>query len=246
MIPGSDGHFDKKRAAIYDDDTEVFDPAVVDPIVDLLEKLCPDGRALEFGIGTGRIALPLARRGIAVHGVDISNAMIERLKEKQRDEDISITLGDFSTTRVDSSFSLVYLIFNTIMNLTTQASQVACFRNASAHLKAGGRFVIEVMVPQIQRLAGNETLHVFDHSETHWGIDEYDVVSQMVVSHHAQIVDSRAEIHSTPFRYVWPGELDLMAELAGLSFSERFGGWDRGLFTGASRSHVSIWSKPRC
>ncbi len=239
-----DGYFDERRAATYDDDAEMFDPAVVDPVVSFLVKLSGDGSALEFGIGTGRIALPLARRGVPVHGVDMSKAMIERLKLKQDGEEIDVTIGDFSTTIVDGSFSLVYLVFNTIMNLTTQTSQVACFRNAAAHLKPGGHFVIEVMVPQLQRLAKSETLLAYDLSEKHWGVDEYDVVSQGLTSHHARIVDGNIELFSTPFRYVWPAELDLMAQLAGMTLVERWAGWDQEPFTGVSHSHVSVWVKP--
>ncbi|MDP6610719.1 MAG: class I SAM-dependent methyltransferase, partial [Candidatus Marinimicrobia bacterium] len=158
--------------------------------------LSGDGSALEFGIGTGRIALPLVRRGVPVHGVDMSKAMIERLKLKQDGDEVDVTIGDFSTTIVDGSFSLVYLVFNTIMNLTTQTSQVACFRNAATHLKPGGHFVIEVMVPQLQRLAKGETLLAYDLSEKHWGVDEYDVVSQGLTSHHARIVDGNIELFS--------------------------------------------------
>ena len=243
-IPGDDGYFDERRAATYDDDAGIFDPAVVDPAVVFLAELASGGNALEFGIGTGRIALPLSRRGVAVHGVDLSGAMIERLKAKQNGENIGVTLGDFSMTRVDGSFSLVYLVFNTIMNLTTQSAQVACFRNAAAHLKPGGHFVVEVMVPQIQRLSKDETLLAYELSDTHWGVDEYDVLLQGLISHHANIVDGNIELHSIPFRYVWPAELDLMAQLAGLTLVERRTSWDQEQFTAASRSHVSVWAQP--
>ena len=244
MTPGDDGYFDERIAATYDDDAEMFDPAVVDPVVSFLARLSGDGSALEFGIGTGRIALPLARRGVHVHGVDMSKAMIERLKLKQDGENVDVTIGDFSTTIVDGTFSLVYLVFNTIMNLTTQMSQVSCFRNAAAHLKPGGHFVIEVMVPQLQRLAKGETLVAYDLSEKHWGVDEYDIVSQGLTSHHVRIVDGNVEMFSTPFRYVWPAELDLMAQLAGMTLVERWADWDQETFTGGSRSHVSVWVKP--
>lgn len=235
MRPGSDGYFDEQRAATYDDQDDVFDPAVVDPVVSFLSELSSDGRALEFGIGTGRIALPLARQGVFVHGVDMSEAMVKRLRQKQDGEAVDVTIGDFATTRVEGKFSLVYLVFNTIMNLTTQASQVACFQNAATHLKPGGHFVIEVMVPQLQRLAKGESLLAFDLSEKHWGVDQYEVVSQGLTSHHAEIVDGQVEIFSMPFRYVWPSELDLMAQLAGMTLVERWADWNREPFTGESR-----------
>jgi SAM-dependent methyltransferase len=244
-MPGDDGYFDEHRAATYDDDTAVFDPAAVMPVVDFLAARAGDGEVLEFGIGTGRIALPLARRGIRVHGIDLSGAMVRRLRSKQKGEDISVTMGDFASTVVDGSFSLVYLVFNTIMNLTTQAAQVACFRNAAAHLGPGGHFVIEVMVPQLQRLPKGETLVAFDLSEGHWGVDRYDVVSQGLTSHHASLVDGTVELSATPFRYVWPAELDLMAQLADLTYVERWADWHRQPFTATSNSHVSVWMKPK-
>jgi SAM-dependent methyltransferase len=240
-----DGYFDERIAAGYDEtETDRFDPAVVGPMVDRLTELAGDGPVLELGIGTGRIALPLARRGIPVHGIELSEAMVARLREKAGNDDIGVTTGDFATTRVDGSFALAYLVFNTIMNLTTRSAQVACFRNVAAHLEPGGRFVIEVMVPQLQRLPPGDTFQVFHAAEGGWGIDEYDVATQGLVSHHLEIVDGRAEQRSIPFRYVWPAELDLMAELAGMRLRERWGGWRREPFTSESRMHVSVWEKP--
>ena len=237
-----DGYFDEQVAARYDESSaEMFDPVVVEPAVDLLVELAGNGRALELGIGTGRIALPLAQRGVPVHGIDLSNSMVKRLREKQDGEDIGVTIGDFATTSVDGSFSVAYLVFNTIHNLTTQAAQVACFRNVAAHLEPGGCFVIEVGVPQIRRVPPGDTLRAFHVSETKWGIDEYDVARQGLTSHHFEIVDGRLERVSIPFRYVWPAELDLMAQLAGMSLRERWSGWNREPFTSESRKHVSIW-----
>ena len=240
-----DGNFDEPVAARYDESSdEMFDPAVVDPVVDFVAELAGSGRALELGIGTGRIALPLAARGVPVHGIDLSEAMVARLRAKPGGDQVGVTIGDFATTRVDGSFSVAYLVFNTIMNLTTQAAQVACFRNVAAHLEPGGTFVIEVGIPDLQRLPPGETYVVFDFSETHWGIDEYDVARQGLVSHHFQLVDGKVERSSGPFRYVWPSELDLMAELAGMRLHERWGGWKREPFTSDSRSHVSVWQTP--
>lgn len=243
-VHGDDGFFDERVAATYDDDPEMFDAAVVDPAVAFLAELAGDGPALEFAVGTGRIALPLARRGVAVHGIDMSNAMVARLRSKPGAEDIGVTIGDIATTTVAGSFTLVYLVFNTIMNLTTQAAQVACFRNAAAHLQPGGRFVIEVGIPDLQRLPPGETIHPFAVTETHWGFDEYDIANQGMTSHHLEIVDGKAERLSVPFRYAYPAEYDLMAELAGMRLRERWGDWDRQPFTSESRSHVSVWEKP--
>jgi SAM-dependent methyltransferase len=240
-----DGYFDERVAARYDESAaDMFDPAVVDPVVDFLVELAGDGRALELGIGTGRIALPLAQRGVPVHGIELSRAMAERLRAKPGAEDIAVTIGDFATTTVDATFSVAYLVFNTISNLTSQAAQVDCFRNVAAHLEPGGCFVIEVGIPQLQRLPPGETMRVFAGGETHWGIDEYDVANQGLTSHHFELVDGRLERLSIPFRYTWPAELDLMAQLAGLSLRERWSGWKREPFTSESRKHISVWEKP--
>jgi SAM-dependent methyltransferase len=244
-VPGEDGYFDERVAARYDESAaEMFDPAVVDPVVDLLVELAGDGRALELGIGTGRIALPLAQRGVLVHGIELSNAMVARLREKPGGETIAVTIGDFATTTVGATFSVSYLVFNTIMNLTTQAAQVACFRNVAAHLEPGGCFVVEVGVPELQRLTPGETVRAFHVSETRWGFDEYDVANQGLTSHHFEIVDERVERLSIPFRYAWPSELDLMAHLAGMRLRDRWSGWKREPFTSDSRTHVSVWEKP--
>jgi hypothetical protein len=240
-----DGYFDERVAARYDESAEVMsDAGAVDPVVEFLAELAGTGGALEFGIGTGRIALPLAQRGLPVHGIELSKAMVAKMRAKPGGEDIGVAIGDFATTTVDRTFSVAYLIWNTIMNLTSQAAQVACFRNAAAHLERGGCFVIEVGVPDLQRLPPGETFHAFHVSETRWGIDEYDVASQGLTSHHFEIVDGRLERTSIPFRYAWPAELDLMAELAGMRLRERWSGWRREPFTSESRKHVSVWEKP--
>src|SRR5436309_46355 len=240
-----DGYFDERVASSYDEsNAENFKPSVVDPVVDFLVESAGSGRALELGIGTGRIALPLARRGVPVHGIELSNAMAARLRAKPGGEDIGVTIGDFATTTVDGTFSLAYLVFNTISNLTTQAAQVACFRNVAAHLDPGGCFVIEVGVPGLQRLPPGETYRVFRVSENRWGFDEYDVAAQGLISHHFEVVDGKLERVSVPFRFAWPAEFDLMAELAGMRLCERWSGWKREPFTSESRKHVSVWEKP--
>ena len=240
-----DGYFDEHVAARYDESSEeMFAPEAVDPVVDFLAELARSGRALELGIGTGRIALPLARRGVSVHGIDMSKAMIARLRAKPGADDIGVTIGDFATTKVKETFSLAYLVFNTIMNLTTQDAQVECFRNVAAHLAPSGYFVVEVQVPALQRLPPGETIQPFLVSESRWGFDEIDVATQALTSHHLEIVDGRTERLSVPFRYVWPSELDLMARIAGMRLRERWGGWKREPFTSESTMHVSVWEKP--
>jgi hypothetical protein len=229
-------HYDERHA-------EMFDPTVVEPAIGFLTELACRGTALEFAIGTGRIALPLAARGVAVHGIDLSEAMVAKLREKPGGDRIPVTIGDIAATRVDGSFALVYLVFNTLPNLTTQAEQVACFRNAAAHLEPGGCFVVEMRVPQLRLLPPGQTFRAFQHSETYVGIDEYDVACQRMVSHHYRLNGGQLEHRSIPFRYVWPAELDLMAELAGMSLRERWSGWNREPFDGESSAHVSVWAR---
>ena len=239
----TDGYFGEEMAKRYDADSAMFDPEVVDPAAEFLAELARGGRALEFGIGTGRIALPLAQRGVEVAGIDMSEAMVSQLRAKPNGADMEIKIGDFSTMSVEGSFSLVYLVFNTINNLTTQDAQVACFRNAAAHLAPNGCFVVEVGVPALQRLPMGKKLIPHEVSETHWCIDEYDVVTQAFSSHHLNVVDGKLQRNSIPFRYVWPAELDLMAQLSGLSLSQRWDGWAREPFTDLSERHVSVWTK---
>jgi SAM-dependent methyltransferase len=216
----------------YDADTADMP---VEPVVDFLLPLAGGG-ALELAIGTGRIAVPLAERGVRVAGIDLSPDMVAQLRRKT--DEIPVEIGDYSTTRVDGTFSLAYIVFNSINNQTTQEGQVATFGNAAAHLEPGGRFVVEVGV------RSRQPLEVFDLSDTHVGIDEYDADTQRLVSHHFTLVDGRWERLSMPFRAVSPAELDLMARLAGLELRERWSGWDRSPFTAASRKHVSVWEKP--
>ncbi len=240
-----DGYFGERVAAKYDEESaDMFEPGVVDTTVDFLEQLAGGGRALELGIGTGRIALPLTRRGISVQGIDMSRAMVARLRAKPGGDAIGVTIGDFATTRVEGTFSVAYLLYNTIMNLTTQAAQVACFRNAADHLAPGGCFVIEVGVPALQKLPDGQNVVPFHVSPTRWSFDVYDVATQAMSSNYVEVVDGRGQYRSIPFRYVWPSELDLMAQLAGLRLRERWDGWTRAPFTSESRRHVSVWEKP--
>jgi SAM-dependent methyltransferase len=237
-------YFGERVASTYDESSaDMFEPKVLDPMVDFLAEFAGGGSALEFGIGTGRVALPLAQRGIRVAGVDLSEAMVARLREKPGAGEIEVAIGDFATTRVEGSFSLVYLVFNTIMNLTTQDEQVACFENAAAHLEPGGCFVIEVGVPRLRVVPPGERFHVFDFDESHLGVDEYDFVNQGLISHHFWPADGQWERSSTPFRYVWPAELDLMARIAGMQLRERWCDWNREPFTSESTKHVSVWAK---
>jgi SAM-dependent methyltransferase len=240
----ADGYFGEDVAATYDDGFEdQFDPAVIDVTAGVLAGLAGHGRALELAIGTGRIALPLAARGVEVHGIDLSRAMVARLRAKPGGDAITVAVGDIATTRVDGTFSLVYLVFNTIMNLTTQDAQVACFRSAAAHLEPGGCFVVEVGVPELRRLPPGQSAVPFQVSSTRWAFDLYDTATQAMSSNYITLTDGRGEYRSIPFRYVWPSELDLMARLAGMRLRDRWEDWTRTPFTGDSRKHVSVWEK---
>jgi SAM-dependent methyltransferase len=239
-----EGFFGERVASRYDEGAaEMFEPAQVDPVVELLARLAGEGRALEFAIGTGRIALPLAGRGVPVTGIDNSEAMVARLRAKPGGADIDVAIGDFSTTRVSGEFSVVYLVFNTIFNLVTQDAQVACFENAAAHLVPGGRFVIETGVPELQRLPPGQTIIPFRADPAGLGFDVYDVVTQRFSSQHYVIGDGGLEASPVEFRYSWPAELDLMARIAGLTLEARWAGWQQEPFTDVSRSHVSVWAK---
>jgi SAM-dependent methyltransferase len=238
-------YFGEPVAARYDEsEAGMFDPAVVEPAADFLADLAGGGAALELGIGTGRIALPLAGRGVRVQGIDLSQAMVARLRAKPGGEEIEVTIGDFATTRAEGTFALAYLVFNTIMNLTAQDEQAACFRNVADHLEPGGCFVVEVGVPSLRRLTPGETVRCsYFESPTRFGLDEFDVARQGLVSHHYVERDGALQVRSIPFRYVWPDELDLMARLAGMTLRERCADWHREPFTSESTGHVSVWEK---
>jgi SAM-dependent methyltransferase len=242
----NENYWGEESAAGYDEDPRsLFDPYVLGPTIDLLADLAGDGAALEFAIGTGRVALPLAARGVPVSGIELSTPMAARLRAKDEAQLIKVTIGDMATTRVDGSFRLVYLVFNAIGLLTTQEQQVACFANAAAHLEPGGLFLIEVGVPDLRRLPPGEDARVFAHSPGYVGYDRYtDLVAQQAMSHHFVADGPVVGEHKTPFRYVWPSELDLMARLAGMTLRDRWAYWDRSTFTSDSTSHVSVWEKP--
>jgi SAM-dependent methyltransferase len=230
--------FGEDVAARYDDSTgPYFDPDVIDATADFLADIAGDGAALELGIGTGRIALPLVERGVRVSGIDLSEEMVARLRAKPGGEEIPVAIGDFATTKVEGRFSLAYVVFNTINNLTTQEAQVACFENVAAHLEPGGRFVVEVGV------LSTRPLEVFDLSDEHVGVDEYDADTQRLVSHHFSLVDGTWQRISMPFRAVSPAELDLMARIAGMTLRERWSNWKRSPFTSESTKHVSVWER---
>ncbi len=235
--------FDEDVAATYDDG----ETPLPDSGIDLLVQLAgPDGRALEFAIGTGRVGLPLAARGITVSGIELSPAMVAQLRAKPGGDraSIEVVVGDMTSERVAGGFDLVYLVFNTIMNLTSQDAQVACFANAARHLRPGGAFLIETGVPALRKLPPGQRFVTFALTPEHVGVDEYDVVGQGLVSHHTTTGgDGHIRRSSIPFRYVWPAELDLMARLAGLRLHDRLADWDRSPFTEASESHISVWIK---
>lgn len=235
-----------ETAARYDaSSTDMFDPAVLGPAVDVLEELAAGGRVLEFAIGTGRVALPLSERGVQVSGIELSPHMAQAHRSKPGAAAVPVTIGDMATTRVPGEFSLVYLVYNTIENLTTQDEQVAVFANAAAHLRPGGRFLLEVEVPSVPRIPPGEHGRIFDLSPTHAGIDTHDdPVGQLMSSHHWTLLDGQWVQGSGQYRYVWPSELDLMARLAGLRLESRWAGWDRSPFTAASPSQVVVYAKP--
>jgi Methyltransferase domain len=244
-VESDEGYFGKRVAATYDEHSAcMFDPAFVEAAVGRLAALAGDGRALEFAVGTGRIALPLAERGVPVVGIDNSRAMLARLAEKPGAERIEALVGDMAASRVDGDFSLVYLVFNTIFNLITQEGQVACFENAATHLRSGGRFVIEARVPELQRLPLGQTVLPWRADPTGMSYYVYDVVTQRLSGQHYDIEDGRIEASPIELRYAWPAELDLMARLAGMRLEGRWGGWGREPFTGLSPAHVSVYVKP--
>jgi SAM-dependent methyltransferase len=239
-------YWGEDQAAGYDNGSvSMFDPNLLGLTVELLADLAGDGRALEFAIGTGRVALPLAVRGVPVSGIELSIPMAGQLRAKDGAQRINVTIGDMATTRVDGRFRLVYLVFNGIGLLTTQEQQVACFANAADHLEPGGYFLIEVGVPDLRRLPPGEDARVFAHAPGYVGYDRYtDLVTQQAMSHHFTAEESGVREFKSPFRYVWPSELDLMAKLAGMTLEHRWAWWDRSPFTGESPSHVSVWRLP--
>jgi SAM-dependent methyltransferase len=238
--------WDDEAARGYDTPgTGMFAPDVLGPTVERLAELAAGGRALEFAIGTGRVAVPLAERGVPVSGIELSGPMIDRLRGKIDEATVPVVQGDMATARAAGEFSLVYLVYNTISNLLTQDEQVACFGNAARHLRPGGRFVIELWVPELRRLPPGSAATVFAVEPGYVGFDTYDVLEQRLTSHHVRFAEGRqARLFRSPHRYVWPAELDLMARLAGFSLESRHADWSGSAFTAESRSHVSVYRLP--
>ncbi|GGK71003.1 methyltransferase [Ornithinimicrobium pekingense] len=223
----------------------MFSPEILDPTVDFLAELAGNGQALEFAIGTGRVAVPLLQRGVPVTGIELSEPMVEQLRRKASTTEIPVVIGDMATTQVEGVFSLVYLVFNTLGNLRTQAEHVACFRNAARHLAPGGHFVIELWVPGIRRFPPGQTAVPFEVTERHTGFDTYDMTTQQGTSHHySREPDGSYRYSTSNFRYVWPAECDLMAQLAGLEPAGRWADWARSDFTSESTSHISAYRLP--
>jgi SAM-dependent methyltransferase len=244
-----------RQDEIWDDDaarsydtpgTGMFAPEVLGPAVDRLARLAGDGRALEFAVGTGRVAIPLTERGVPVSGIELSQPMIDQLRTKADERTLPVIAGDMATASAPGEFAVVYLVFNTIANLLTQREQVACFRNAARHLVAGGRFVVELWVPELRRLPPGQPGLVFHDEPGRIGVDTYDVLNQLVVSHHFTFDDGKqARLFRAPQRYIWPAELDLMAELAGFELESRHADWAGSEFGADSPSHVSTYRIPR-
>jgi SAM-dependent methyltransferase len=245
LVEDPDGYFGERVAAGYDDPSDpMFRPEAIDPAVGLLAELAGSGRALELAIGTGRIGLPLSLRGVPVHGIELSRAMAARLRAKPGGEAIAVTIGDMATTRVAGTFTVAYLVFNTINNLTTQEAQAACFRNVAGHLAPGGCFVIETSVPPLRQLPPGQDILGYRAGPGRIVSYSFDHSTQQYRGHYVEFGDGAGEYRTIPFRYVWPAELDLMAQLAGLRLRDRSAGWNREPFTTDSRSHVSVWEKP--
>ncbi|GGT00044.1 class I SAM-dependent DNA methyltransferase [Streptomyces chromofuscus] len=238
--------WDADAAQRYDTPGQgMFAPEVLGPAVDRLAELTGDGAALEFAIGTGRVAVPLAARGVSVTGIELSLPMVERLRTKADESTIPVIIGDMATTVAPGEYALVYLVYNTISNLLEQAEQVQCFRNAARHLAPGGRFVIELWVPELRKLPPGQAATVWQCDPGYIGLDTYDVLNQHVVSHHFRFDDTQqARLFRSPHRYIWPAELDLMAQLAGFELESRHADWTGTEFTAESRSHVSVYRIP--
>jgi SAM-dependent methyltransferase len=232
-------------AEVYDETSSaMFEEQLLGRTVDVLAELAGGGSAVEFAVGTGRVALPLSDRGVSVHGIELSPYMVEQLRRKPGADAVPVTVGDMTTTRVAGSFTLVYLVYNTISNVTTQAEQVAVFENAAAHLEPGGSFVVELGVPQLRRFPPGELGRVFTLEPDHVGIDTIeDVVGQISWSHHWMAVKGELVRHSAPYRYIWPAELELMARVAGFRLRERWADWNRSPFTSESVSQVAVFEK---
>jgi SAM-dependent methyltransferase len=240
-----DGTFDEAAAASYDQDVaDRFRPEVLGPTVEVLADLAAGGRALELAIGTGRVALPLTERGVPVEGIELSRAMVAKLREKRGGDAVPVRIGDMATTAVPGDFALVYLVFSTLSNLLTQEAQVDCFANAARHLAPGGRFVVEAGLPRLRLLPPGQRFVAFDASPTHVGVDEYDVANQLLTSHHRSTHPDGIHAFTSQHRWAYPAELDLMARLAGLHLEHRWSGWDRSPYTSESTSHVSVWRLP--
>ncbi len=238
--------WDSETAQTYDaTHAAMFAPDLLEPAVDVLAELAAGGQALELAVGTGRVALPLSARGVPVQGIELSPHMAGQLRRKPGAAAVPVTIGDMTSTRVEGTFALVYLVFNTIMNVTPQDEQVAVFANAARHLQPGGRFVVEVVVPQVRRLPVGERGRVFTLEPDHVGIETFDddAVGQVSWSHHWGLVDGRLVRHSAPYRYLWPAEMDLMARLAGLGLEQRWADWSRAPFTSDSVSHIAVFTR---
>jgi SAM-dependent methyltransferase len=239
-------HFVGAAAEFYDATSqEMFEPSLLRATTDFLADEAPGGAALEFGIGTGRVALPLSERDVSVHGIDISEDIIVQLRNKAGADAITTTVGDFAETIVDGVFSLVYVVYNSISNLLEQSEWVQTFRNAARHLEPGGRFVMELWIQDLRRFPHGAVALPFDVSPTHIGFDTIDTATQRGVSHHYFFTGGRASTFESPYRYAWPAELDLMAELAGMTLRERWSDWDRSPFTNDSAKHISVWETPQ-
>ena len=230
-------------ADVYDDRHQERDDLT--SVVGLLAELAAGGKALELGIGTGRIALPLAERGVEVHGIDASEAMVAKLRAKACGDAIPVTTGDFADVRVSESYALVYVVFNTLFNLQTQDDQVRCFRSVAEHLNRDGVFLIELFVPDLTRFDSGQRADAVsvEVDRVELNVERHDPVTQQVISQHMVFSEEGTRLYPVQGRYVWPSELDLMARLAGLRLRHRWADWSRSAFRGTSVSHISVYEK---
>jgi SAM-dependent methyltransferase len=234
--------YNQRCADVYDQWFGYFDEAAVD----VLEELAGGGRVLELGIGTGMVALPLAARGVEVHGIDASPEMVAALRAKPGGDGLPVTMGDFAEVNVEGEFSLVYVVYNTLFALQTQEEQVRCFRNVAARLKPGGAFVVEAFVPDLAQLSAGRGVRLLHMTDERVGIKifQHDPVAQKLKSRHVVFDETGSRLFPVEVRYAWPSELDLMAQLAGLRLRARWGDWRRGGFDAKSEKHVSVYERP--
>ncbi len=231
--------YGERIAEVYDQWYSGFDPAAIQ----VLSELAHGGRALELGIGTGRIAIPLQQRGVTVHGIDASPSMVANLRDKVGGEDIPVSMGNFAEVAVEGQFSLIYVVFNTFFALLTQDEQIHCFQNVAKHLDESGVFVIEAFVPDLARFIAGQSLRVtqIGGSEVQMDASEIELDKQLITAQHVVLTEAGTRLYPVKIRYAWPSEMDLMARLAHLQLKFRWADWGKSQFTAKSGNHISVY-----